>query len=172
MQLETPADDSLPKSVKRFAGHSSFFGDKGNPTNALWMKSAKRSLDEVCRAPSGYGRPYRSTIRSHGSRLFQRASDRAPQCGSKEIFPTEWPSAMVPIKSRIRIFSPGSRRWPRRLQQQSPKDNPSDRCCAIRSGSRSLCSHVWLRGGPWSRSIRAIRSNDLRPSPQLRGFLC
>jgi acyl-CoA synthetase (AMP-forming)/AMP-acid ligase II/thioesterase domain-containing protein len=40
-----PADALLPKSVKRFAGQSSFFADKGNPTNALWMRSAELPLD-------------------------------------------------------------------------------------------------------------------------------
>jgi hypothetical protein len=42
---------------------------------------------------------------------------------------------------------------------------------AIRSGSRSLCWHVWLLEGSWSRSIHAIRPADWRISPRLRGFL-
>jgi acyl-CoA synthetase (AMP-forming)/AMP-acid ligase II/thioesterase domain-containing protein/acyl carrier protein len=45
MLLQTPSDDSLPKSVKRFAGQSSFFGDKAAPANALWMKSPGFPLD-------------------------------------------------------------------------------------------------------------------------------
>jgi acyl-CoA synthetase (AMP-forming)/AMP-acid ligase II/thioesterase domain-containing protein/acyl carrier protein len=45
MQLETPADDSVAKSAKRFAGRNSFFGDKGPSTRAHWMKSPDIPLD-------------------------------------------------------------------------------------------------------------------------------
>jgi acyl-CoA synthetase (AMP-forming)/AMP-acid ligase II/thioesterase domain-containing protein/acyl carrier protein len=45
MPLETPVDDLLPKGVRRFAGHGSFFGDKGTPASAPWMKSPDVPLD-------------------------------------------------------------------------------------------------------------------------------
>src|ERR1700737_2311426 len=45
MQLQSLSDDPLQKSVKRFAGQSSFFGDKGEPANARWMKSPEFPLD-------------------------------------------------------------------------------------------------------------------------------
>jgi acyl-CoA synthetase (AMP-forming)/AMP-acid ligase II/thioesterase domain-containing protein len=39
MLLQRPSGDPLPSSVERFAGQTSFFGDKGTPTTALWMKA-------------------------------------------------------------------------------------------------------------------------------------
>jgi acyl-CoA synthetase (AMP-forming)/AMP-acid ligase II/thioesterase domain-containing protein len=44
MQLETPIDDTL-KGVKRIAGQTSFFGDKGTLAGASWMRSPDVPLD-------------------------------------------------------------------------------------------------------------------------------
>jgi acyl-CoA synthetase (AMP-forming)/AMP-acid ligase II/thioesterase domain-containing protein/acyl carrier protein len=44
MQLETPVDDPA-KSVKRFAGQGSFYGDKGTLASAPWMTSPDVPLD-------------------------------------------------------------------------------------------------------------------------------
>lgn len=45
MLRQRPSGDSLPSSVERFAGQRSFFGDKGTPATALWMKPRGVPLD-------------------------------------------------------------------------------------------------------------------------------
>lgn len=45
MQLQQFSDESLPNDAKRSVGQSLLFGAKGEPANALWMKSPECPLD-------------------------------------------------------------------------------------------------------------------------------
>lgn len=80
MQLETPVDGSLPKSVKRFAGQGSFFGDKGTLVSASWMTSPDIPLDmegPVDRPFDRMGADFSSTaVIEHLSAVAKRFADR------------------------------------------------------------------------------------------------
>jgi non-ribosomal peptide synthetase component F len=80
MQLETPADVSLPKGVKRFAGQVSVFGDRGNPKHAPWIKPDEFPLDmggPVDRPFDRMGADYSSVPAiEHLSAIAKRFSDK------------------------------------------------------------------------------------------------
>ncbi|MDB5618247.1 AMP-binding protein [Tardiphaga sp.] len=80
MQLQTPSDASLPKSVKRFADQSSFFGERGEAENARWMRSPEFPLDmggPVNRPYDRMGADFSSVPAiEHLSAIAKRFSDR------------------------------------------------------------------------------------------------
>jgi|tagenome__1003787_1003787.scaffolds.fasta_scaffold20986967_2 acyl-CoA synthetase (AMP-forming)/AMP-acid ligase II/thioesterase domain-containing protein len=45
MQFQPLSDETLPETLKRFAGQSSFFGEHGDPANACWLKPPELALD-------------------------------------------------------------------------------------------------------------------------------
>ena len=142
----------------------SFFADpRRSCRNAPWMNSPD--------SPSRYGRPCRSTVRSHGGRLrsvpaiehlnavARRFADRvAISDGSQQITYSDLLARVLTLAQAIAAATPEGQAVGSLLRNSVWQPIAMLACMAA--------------GRPWSRSIRAIRSNGSRLSPRRRGFPC